>query len=72
MGDDELDLVNVKEEIGDLLWYIAIMLNVLDTDFETVMRTNIAKLKARYPDKFTEEKATHRDLNKERQILEGE
>ena len=65
-----LDEVNLKEEIGDLLWYCAIALEALDTDFQAVMQTNIDKLKARYPEKFTEEKAENRDLAKERKILE--
>lgn len=67
----ELDTVNLREEIGDLLWYCAIALNALDTDFQAVMQTNIDKLKARYPEKFTEEKAENRDLDKERKILEN-
>jgi len=66
-----LDTVNLMEEIGDQIWYIAMALRSLDTDFETVMERNIAKLKARYPDKFTEELAENRDLEKERSILEG-
>lgn len=65
-----LDEVNLKEEIGDILWYCAIALEALGTNFETVMNTNIEKLKARYPQKFTEDAATNRDLNKEREILE--
>lgn len=36
------------------------------------MQKNIDKLKARYPEKFTEEKALNRDLELERKILEGE
>ena len=34
------------------------------------MDTNIAKLKARYGDKFTEQAASERDLDTEREILE--
>jgi len=68
----ELDEVNLKEEIGDVLWYCAIALNALGTDFETVMQTNIDKLKARFPEKFTEEDANTRNLDKEREILEKE
>lgn len=67
----ELDMVNLKEEAGDLLWYCAIALQALGTDFESVMQTNIDKLKARYPEKFTEESANNRDLETERQILEN-
>lgn len=66
----ELDEVNLKEEIGDILWYAAIALEALGSDFESVMQTNIDKLSARYPDKFTEELAENRDLDTERKILE--
>jgi hypothetical protein len=38
---------------------------------EELLQTNIDKLKARYPEKFTENDALNRDLNKERNILEG-
>jgi len=68
----ELDEINLKEEIGDVLWYCAIALNALGTDFETVMQTNIDKLRARFPEKFTEDNANSRDLDKEREILEKE
>jgi NTP pyrophosphatase (non-canonical NTP hydrolase) len=66
-----LDVVNLKEEIGDVLWYCAIALEALGTDFESVMQTNIDKLKTRYPEKFTEKSANNRDLDTERQILEN-
>jgi NTP pyrophosphatase (non-canonical NTP hydrolase) len=66
-----LDVVNVKEEIGDLMWYVAILLRELDLDFEEVLQLNIDKLRARFPEKFTEHHALHRDLGKERTILEG-
>ena len=66
----ELDTVNLKEEIGDVLWYCAIALKALGTNFESVMKTNIEKLQARYPEKFTEYHAKNRNLNKEREILE--
>jgi len=65
-----LDKVNLKEEIGDILWYCALALKALDSDFESVMETNIQKLKARFPEKFKEEQALNRDLDKERSILE--
>ena len=35
-----------------------------------VMENNITKLKARYGDKFSEEKAENRDLDTERKILD--
>jgi NTP pyrophosphatase (non-canonical NTP hydrolase) len=66
----ELDTVNLKEEIGDVLWYCAIALRALGTNFDQVMKTNIEKLQARYPEKFTEHHAENRDLKTEREILE--
>ena len=66
----DLDRVNLKEEIGDLFWYIAIACDELGVEFETLMDTNIAKLKARYGEKFSEHKAENRDLGTEREILE--
>jgi NTP pyrophosphatase (non-canonical NTP hydrolase) len=67
----ELDRVNLKEEMGDLFWYLAIACDELGVEFEPLMETNIAKLKARYGEKFSEQKAEHRDLNHERMILES-
>lgn len=67
----ELDLVNVKEEMGDALWYIANMCNLHGWDLRDIMGTNIKKLQARYPEKFSNERALNRDLSTERNILEG-
>ena len=68
----DLDVVNLKEEIGDIMWYMAILLRELDLDFNEILQLNIDKLRARYPEKFTEFDALNRDLDKERAILEGE
>lgn len=68
-----LDKVNLSEESGDLLWYLALASNVPGMrSIGDNMETNIAKLKARYGDKFSEYAANNRNLIKERQILEGE
>lgn len=69
-NDKELDLVNMKEEIGDLQWYNALGLDVCESSFEEVMERNIEKLAARYGDKFSDIKALNRDLETERKILE--
>lgn len=65
-----LDEVNLKEELGDILWYVAIAMDALDTTFPEEMERNINKLRARFPDKFTEENALVRDLDAERNVLE--
>ncbi len=67
----ELDKVNLREEMGDIFWYCAIIADQLEVDFADVMERNITKLKARYGEKFTEEAANTRDLKTERQILEN-
>ena len=65
-----LDEVNLKEEVGDLLWYIAIICDELNTSFDEIMSTNIEKLRARYGGKFSEVKALNGNLQTERAILE--
>jgi NTP pyrophosphatase (non-canonical NTP hydrolase) len=65
-----VDYVNIKEELGDTMWYIANLCNIHGWDLRDILDTNIAKLEARYSDKFTEEQALNRNLNIERQILE--
>lgn len=67
----ELDEVNLREEFGDLLWYIAIGVDESGGNLDHVMDRVIAKLRARFPDKFDSEQAINRDLEKERAILEG-
>lgn len=44
----------------------------LKLSYRTCFELNIAKLQARYPEKFTEEKALNRDLETERKILENQ
>ena len=67
----DLDKVNLREEMGDIFWYCAIIADELGVDFADVMERNITKLKARYGEKFTEDAANHRDLKTEREILEN-
>lgn len=66
----EFDRTNFIEEIGDVLWYVAIGLNAVNSTFEEAQRINIAKLRKRYPEKFTEYDANNRDLKAEREVLE--
>lgn len=50
---------------------IRMYLNIYDLKIEEVWERNIAKLKARYGDKFSSDRAINRDLETERTILEG-
>ncbi|HBD95843.1 MAG TPA: hypothetical protein DC057_16865 [Spirochaetia bacterium] len=66
-----VDWTNVKEELGDLMWYIGNLCYILNFDLEEILEKNIEKLKARYPEKFDSDKAINRNLSKERDILES-
>jgi NTP pyrophosphatase (non-canonical NTP hydrolase) len=68
----EIDWVNVEEEIGDAMFYIASFCRITGLDLEEIINTNVLKLESRYPEKFTEYHALNRDLDKEREILEKE
>lgn len=72
IAESEVDPVNIEEEIGDVLWYIAILLKRIGvTDINRPMVKNIAKLSKRYPDKFSALHAVERDLEAERAVLES-
>lgn len=68
----DIDWINVQEEIGDLLWYIAGFCKINEFDLEKIMENNIQKLKARYPNKFDAWNAINRNLDVERKILEND
>lgn len=70
--EENVDKVNLSEEVADVAWYKAILMDAIGEDWERSLEKNIEKLKARYGEKFSEEKAIDRDLVKEREILEGE
>jgi NTP pyrophosphatase (non-canonical NTP hydrolase) len=67
---EDLDLVNLSEELGDVCWYVAIGSDAVKIPLSDIQNTNIEKLKARFPDKFSEENAMNRNLETERKILE--
>ena len=56
----EFDEEHAKKELGDLLWFVAEYCTSMGWGLEDVMQLNIDKLKARYPDGFSEERSLHR------------
>ena len=51
----------IKENLGDTMWYIAMICNVYGWSLEDILKQNIEKLKARYPKgEFTYEDAQRR------------
>lgn len=69
--DAKLDTTNLVEELGDMDWYTQIVCSVLQRTLAEIQTINTNKLRKRYPDKFTSEKALNRDLESERAVLEG-
>jgi len=66
-----LDTVNLAEEVGDILWYVALIANTLGVKLEDIAAANIQKLKTRYPHAFNDTQAINRNINAERKVLEG-
>lgn len=56
----EIDCVAVKKELGDIMWYVAMMCTSFGFEMEEIMQLNIDKLKARYPEGFSEYNSQHR------------
>lgn len=69
-GEEELDLVNLQEEFGDVLWYMVLGATKAGFNLDGAAKANTAKLRARYPDNFTNEAALNRDVDNERKVLE--
>lgn len=67
----ELDEVNMKEELGDILWYVALAMRALGTTFDEEMDRNIRKLFKRFPTKFDKTLVLNRNLDAERAELEA-
>jgi hypothetical protein len=66
-----IDGPNAIEEMGDATWYQRIGCDVLETAFIEMLERNVRKLRARFPEKFMEANALNRNLDAEREILEG-
>lgn len=47
-----LDIGKVKEEMGDVVWYLSYLSLALGIDMNSVIQGNMEKLMARYPDGF--------------------
>lgn len=55
-----LDLTKCQSELGDVLWYLGNLCNVLGLDLCQVAHQNLKKLEARYPHGFTESDSVNR------------
>ena len=58
----ELNEEKLIEELGDVMWYIAVCSKALNVDMNVVAERNIDKLIARYPNGFSAYKSINRTL----------
>lgn len=67
------DQTNVREEIGDVLWYLSRLVKYSETTFPAEMRRNIAKLRQRHGQGgFNKDADITRDLAAEHEVLEAD
>jgi NTP pyrophosphatase (non-canonical NTP hydrolase) len=62
MTHEELKL-KFLDELGDVQWFLAQACTILDLNLEDMMEANIAKLRERFPDKFTNYKSAQENRN---------
>lgn len=60
-GGDKATAPKITDESGDLLWYQAMLLRLIKSDFETAAGKNLTKLKIRFPEKFTFDRVNNKD-----------
>ena len=56
----ELDEAHLKEELGDIAWYLAEAAEALGMDLDDVFAANIEKLKRRFPEGFAADRSINR------------
>ena len=56
----ELDRDHFIKELGDIAWYLAEAAAAVDITLEEVLARNIEKLRNRYPEGFSKERANNR------------
>lgn len=58
--EKELDRDHAVKELGDVLWYVAMICESFGWSMDDIMQMNIDKLKARYPEGFDVDKSANR------------
>lgn len=55
------DVAKIKEELGDIIWYVAAIATVIKVDIAEIAQKNIEKLQERYPEGFSIEQSRRRE-----------
>ena len=61
-SEHPLDVDEIKKELGDVMWYVAMCCNSLKISLDDVMQGNIDKLMKRYPEGFSTEASINREV----------
>lgn len=56
-----LDPALIAEELGDVMWYVALIAETIGETVDGIMLRNVQKLTLRYPDGFDESRSRERD-----------
>ncbi len=51
----------IAEELGDVMWYLAEAATACGLDLSKIAQQNVDKLKARYPEGFSQERSINRE-----------
>jgi len=54
------DPASLKDELGDVLWYLAEAATASGLNLEEIGQDNVDKLRKRYPEGFSQENSIHR------------
>lgn len=57
----EIPLETLADELGDVLWYVAEAASTCGLQLGDIAQQNVDKLRARYPEGFSEERSINRD-----------
>ena len=57
-----LDVAALTDEMGDVLYYLAYLGNIVGVTLDDAMAQNVAKRRVRYPDGFSTERSINRTV----------
>ena len=68
--DRPMDMLNLKEECGDVLFYLTELIDAIGSDYYEIIKINTAKLTKRYPNGyFDKECSKKRDTDAETKTM---
>lgn len=67
----EVEPIDILLELGDILYYLTAVSNILGIDMAEIMLNNNAKLMARYKDGYSIEQSLNRIEDKQRGVIDG-